>query len=439
VNARGAQVEQLYAELRSISRSGERQVVELELQRILESDQFRTSSRSCRFLRHVIGKAFAGEPETLKERVLGIELFDRSSTFDTDRDSVVRVAANDVRKRLREYYRHHPDSRVRIDLPSGLYVPEIEVRSEPLPGPLPEPPVQPPIPIPDPQPVSATFPLRRWHLGVVAGVIAAVSLMSFWSGGHTVASRLAFRTPPWSTLLQPGGVIDIVPADANLVIAKIRSHQDVPLQAYNDHSIHYAGDFTGALKGYINQIPLTTVSDANIASRISDLAARAGVRAQVKACNRVGFSELKGDVPVVLLGSPTSNPWVQLVYDRLNFQVVHRFEDGFDICVNRRPKSGEQATYVPALKPQGFSEGYAIVALLPNLTGTAPVLVIAGTNTEGTEAAGEFVSNLDRLSESLHKLKIGERGPVRHLELLIKTSFVSSASAAYEILAYRTE
>jgi hypothetical protein len=130
---------------------------------------------------------------------------------------------------------------------------------------------------------------------------------------------------------------------------------------------------------------------------------------------------------------------VQLLYDRLNFQVVHRFEDGFDVCLNRQPKPGEQAVYVPALKPQGFSEGYAIVALLPNLTGRAPILVVAGTSTEGTEAAGEFVSNLDRLSDSLRKLKIGDRGPVHHLELLIKTSFVSSASAAYEILAYRAQ
>ncbi len=413
------QAEQLSAELRSILRSGERQAVELELQKILESDQFRGSNRSCKFLRHVTDRAFAGDLETLKERILGIELFGRSTDFDTDHDSVVRVAANDVRKRLKEYYRAHSGARVRIELPAGLYIPEIEVRTR-----VPE------IPAPS-QPVRSK-PVKHPR-AAFAALLAVVGLAALFLV-RTHANPVA--VPPWATFLKPGGTIDIIPADANLVFAKVRSKQDVPLQEYNDHAFRYAGDMTGALSAYLNFIPLTTVADANLAGRISELAARAGATAQVKACNRVDFSELKGETPVVLLGSPTSNPWVQLLYDRINFQIVHRFEDGFDICVNRQPKPGEQATYVPSWKPKSISEGYAIVTMVPNLTGKAPVLIIAGTSTEGTEAAGEFVSNLDRLSESLRKWKIG---PVRHLELLLKTSFVASASASYEILAYRAE
>ncbi len=403
--------------------------MEQELQRILESDQFRTSNRSCRFLRHVVDKAFTGEWESLKERILGIELFGRTSSFDTDHDSVVRVAANDVRKRLKEYYRTRPDSRVRIELPSGLYIPEVQVRAVSIPAPLPEPAA----------PARAVRPPWAYLAAAAVAVLLAFVWLRAYRSPAARAARLVADTPPWSTFLKAGGAIDIVPADANLVFAKVRSKKDVPLQEYNDHSFRYAGDMTGALSAYINFIPLTTVADANLAGRISELAARAGVRAQVKACSRVDFSELKGDTPVVLLGSPTSNPWVQLLYDRVNFQIVHRFEDGFDICLNRHANPGEQATYVPVWKPKEFSEGYAIVTMVPNLSGKAPVLIIAGTSTEGTEAAGEFVSNLDRLSDSLRKLKIGERGPVHQLELLLKTTFVASASATDQILAYRVQ
>src|SRR5581483_10967636 len=187
-----------------------------------------------------------------------------------------------------------------------------------------------------------------WFPAAGLAILAAIAVI-VW-----VSRSSALKTPPWTAMLKPGGVIDIIPADANLVFAKVRSKTDVSLQEYNDHSFRYAGDLTGALSSYINFIPLTTVSDANIAGRISELAARAGARAQVKACNRVDFSELKGETPVVLIGSPTSNPWVQLLYDRINFQIVHRFEDGFDICVNRAPKPGEQATYVPTWKPKAF-------------------------------------------------------------------------------------
>jgi hypothetical protein len=418
--SRVEQVEQLCSGLRSLSRSSDRQRAELELRHILDSEQFRGSNRSCKFLQYVVEKALAGEFEALKERILGIELFARQSTFDTDHDSVVRVAANDVRRRLKEYYRIHPDTALRIDLPAGVYIPQIEV--------MPDRPVAPAEAAPA---SSAPAPWRR--IALISALAALVLALFFWQPALQPVSQPL----PWSALLKPGKVIDIIPADANLVIAKVRARQDIPIETYNDHSFSYAGDLTGAFGAYLNHIPLTTVSDAVLAGRISDLATRAGARAQVKACNRVDFSELKGEVPVVLLGSPMSNPWVQLLYDQLNFQVVHHFEDGFDVCVNRHPKPGELAVYVPTLNRQGFSEGYAIVTLVPNLTAKAPVLIIAGTSTEGTEAAGDFVTNLDRVAESLKKLGIVPQSSLRRIELVIKTSFVNSASATYEIVAWR--
>lgn len=415
------QVEQLCSGLRSLSRSSDRQLAELELRHILDSEQFRGSHRSCKFLQYVVEKALAGEFEALKERILGIELFARQLTYDTDHDSVVRVAANDVRRRLKDYYRIRPGSALRIDLPAGVYLPQIEV--------MPDRPVALAEAAPAP---SAAATWRR--IALISALAALVLALFLWQP----SLRPVSQPFPWSALLKPDKVIDIIPADANLVMAKVRARQDIPIEAYNGRSFSYAGDLTGSFGSYLNHIPLTTVSDAVLASRISDLATRAGARSQVKACNRVDFSELKGEVPVVLLGSPMSNPWVQLLYDQLNFQVVHRFEDGFDVCVNRHPKPGELAVYVPTLNRLGFSEGYAIVTMVPNLTAKAPVLIIAGTSTEGTEAAGEFVTNPDRFADSLKKLGISSRGSVRHIELLIKTSFVSSAFATYEIVAYRT-
>ena len=61
----------------------------------------------------------------LRERMIGAEMFGRPVDYDTSNDAVVRVRATEVRKRLAQYYREAAQTPVvRIDLPSGSYVPE---------------------------------------------------------------------------------------------------------------------------------------------------------------------------------------------------------------------------------------------------------------------------------------------------------------------------
>ena len=66
-----------------------------------------------------------GNVDQLKERTLGIEVFGRELDYDTNIDHIVRSTAGEIRKRIAQYY-HEPghESEIRIDLPSGSYVPE---------------------------------------------------------------------------------------------------------------------------------------------------------------------------------------------------------------------------------------------------------------------------------------------------------------------------
>lgn len=101
-----------------------RRAIELELQAICSDEQFRASQRNCAFLRYVITETLNGRAAEIKERTLGKELFGRPITYDTGSDAVVRVRANEVRKRLVCYYEEH-ESRAgwRIQLPLRTYVP----------------------------------------------------------------------------------------------------------------------------------------------------------------------------------------------------------------------------------------------------------------------------------------------------------------------------
>src|SRR5580693_6565210 len=76
-----------------------------QLERILGSTGFRSSLRLQRFLRLAVERTLAGETDQLKEYAVGRDAFDRGADYDPRSDSIVRVEAQRLRRKLREYYR----------------------------------------------------------------------------------------------------------------------------------------------------------------------------------------------------------------------------------------------------------------------------------------------------------------------------------------------
>jgi hypothetical protein len=77
-----------------------------------------------RFLHLVVDQTLSGHGDTLKEYVIGTEVFDKPATFDPRCDSIVRVEARRLRRKLQAYYRGEGcDDPVAIELQSGSYVP----------------------------------------------------------------------------------------------------------------------------------------------------------------------------------------------------------------------------------------------------------------------------------------------------------------------------
>ena len=77
---------------------------------ILQSVPFRTSQQCQNLFRYVVEHSLAGADESLRERLIGIEVFGRSPDYDTAEDRVVRLRAADIRKRLAQYYQTHKDA-----------------------------------------------------------------------------------------------------------------------------------------------------------------------------------------------------------------------------------------------------------------------------------------------------------------------------------------
>ncbi|HMC58159.1 MAG TPA: hypothetical protein VKJ01_03095, partial [Candidatus Solibacter sp.] len=75
-----------------------------QLERILAHPLFQKSERLSTFLRYAVEGTLAGEGASLKEFVIGSEVFGRGDSFDPQTDNIVRVNANRLRGKLAEYY-----------------------------------------------------------------------------------------------------------------------------------------------------------------------------------------------------------------------------------------------------------------------------------------------------------------------------------------------
>jgi len=94
------------------------------LDRVLASPSFAGSPRLRQFLRFVVEETLAGRAAEIKESVVAVHVFGRRSNFDSRSDSVVRVQASHLRKRLHDYYQNEGlREGMVIELPPGAYVP----------------------------------------------------------------------------------------------------------------------------------------------------------------------------------------------------------------------------------------------------------------------------------------------------------------------------
>jgi TolB-like protein/Tfp pilus assembly protein PilF len=99
-------------------------LVRHHLKEVEASHAFAGSKRTQDFLHLIVEHALVGDIDSLHERMIGAEMFGRPVDYDTGSDSVVRVKATEVRRRLAQYYLEADKKpAVRIELHSGSYVP----------------------------------------------------------------------------------------------------------------------------------------------------------------------------------------------------------------------------------------------------------------------------------------------------------------------------
>jgi TolB-like protein/Tfp pilus assembly protein PilF len=115
-----------------------RDATRTQLQKMLASATFANAERMRRFLEFIVEHTISCPDEPLKEMIIGLELYASGREFDPRLSSVVRVDANRLRIKIKEYYDSEGvGAPLIIDLPKGSYTPIFRESLQPGPSPAP--------------------------------------------------------------------------------------------------------------------------------------------------------------------------------------------------------------------------------------------------------------------------------------------------------------
>jgi hypothetical protein len=358
----------------------EKQLVLAQLEKLLNDPHFQSSKRYPGMLRFVVEQTLAGNGDSLKERILGIEVFHRSPDYDTSLDPVVRLSAAEVRKRIAQYYQSpaHQEE-LRIELNPGSYVPVFY-----------KPPADSDRVVPDVAgaPIKAEARSFGWkHRPVYwfAGVLVAGSLltMSIAHWKHSPArSRESVLDEVWSPLLTSSKPILFCIGETQLF-----TPHDAPLS-----EIQGSRDDDSFLEAFSDKHDFVPFPDVQTLSRFMSLIGAHGHAFRVQNIRTTAFSQLR-EGPVVLIGA-MNNEWTLNRSSSLRFHLggPEGPNDIYWIGDTQHPDS--RAWQVSALAPRSHVvKDYAIVARFTDQDTGQLILIAAGIAGSGTRAAGEFLTD----------------------------------------------
>jgi hypothetical protein len=404
------------------------EILREHLREVIASPAFKGSRRSQQFLQHIVEKTINGQTHEVKERSLGVDLFARSPSYDTGEDAIVRVTASDVRKRLHQFYSETRFD-IRIDLPSGSYVPEFHRVAATVPIPL--------VPTHTPTTANPRAGIRRPILYVMAG-LAIASLLWFWSRESLTGRLSPEKVLPWSTILHRDRQIQVVLSDPNLVVTQELLKFRVSLSDYANRK--FGPDQQS--QDPVAQRALSLLRGADVASvdvgivlNIGRLAKARLAQVRTRTARSLQLSDFQTDDDFVLLGSLRSNPWGGLYQDQADFDFVYDDSQRQEVVRNKRVQKGELPRYVPTAKGWDTGRAYAIVAFMKNPGQAGHILLLAGTNAEGTEAAGRFATDVELLSGALRRYGIDPTGPTRPFEVLLEVRTMAGSPSALAVIA----
>lgn len=378
-------------DLKAEPRSFDQQIID-HVGSVLAAPAFASSKRCQEFLRYIVTEALDGRREEITERNIAHAVFGKGQRFEPSEDSLVRVKAHEMRRRLAQYYRDNPDSEVRIELPLGGYAPAFVARptaehvaevKAPLPAALP--------------PAKEVISRRKafWWLGGAAVAAAAVP-----------AARYAFNrrdSIPIERLWKP-----VAAAKTPLLIS-------VPVLA------------TKTINGTIaDRVGIGVAAAISVAA---DFLNAHGLAYRLRFGPALTFEQLK-EQPSLLLGGFTS-AWGMWATKGLRYNLVsgEKWADSYveDAQTGKRWQAEN-------LKPDGYATAdYGIVARLFDGASGEIMFVAAGITTFGTEGAASVLFDPRTFADLVHDAPADWES--KNFEAIVRVSIFGTTPSTPQVVA----
>ena len=408
------------------------------VERVACSAAFSKSVRLRDFLRYVGQRAAKADGVELHEQEIGENVFERQRDYDRSQDNIVRVNATELRRRVDAYFATEgAEDPIVFSIPRGSYMPVFRLRPAAVPPPTTPEPEHSPIAVEDRQAKMHSGPPNWILLSLLCGLGIACVFLLFQNARlrKEVPARENHPTVDafWANFTDKQSNTDIVLPDDSITMEEEMTGKRIPLRDYADRDfLHYldgrtlSPDRAGDL-GIVLMHNLVTLGGFYAALRIHDLHP-SSTTLHLTSARFYSADSMKQD-NVVLIGGAKANPWADLYEDQLNFHFDYSRPDHTLTIQNRHPQAGEATSF-----RDDESFGYSVVACLPNPSNKGTVIMLMGSDSDGSNAAAEYITSEESLSNLLQTL---HRKTFPHFELLLRVSRLRGTALGAKVIAYR--
>ncbi|WP_035356727.1 hypothetical protein [Edaphobacter aggregans] len=367
----------------------------IALEEVLASTHFCNSKRYPALLRYVVEQTLKGHGDEIKERTVGIDVFGRAPDYDTNLDTVVRYSAGEVRKRLALYYTDLGDSPVVISLSPRSYRPEF-LRLAPDAPPVDE------IPAADshsalPDKLDVINVKEKHTLTwTIAAASALLLLLVVWNTSRTDAVGRF-----WSPILDQK-----TPAIISLGGVKFSPRSNIGTEVASD---------TTSLNPYLS------FENGLAMGRVAALLNARGGSYRVQPASSTTLAQIREN-PTVLVGA-YNNEWTYRMISPLRFHFTAHPEERIVDTQNPSRSWARNRS-----KPFTDTPDYALVARFRNPSTDSLVIVIAGIQRFGTDAASQFATSSELLQE--FNRQVGWNWRNKNVEVVLRVDVVNGRAGA---------
>jgi hypothetical protein len=418
----------------------EKNLVRQQMNRLLESTHFRNSRRYPALFRFLVEETLEGRGEFLKERLLGVHVFERPADYDTASDPIVRVTIAEIRKRIAQYYHEAAhQTELRIEMLSGHYAPEFHPYHELQEQHAAQPRAATHVGEAEQHKSerAATATIRpanaRWRsvlgrslVASAAVVVAAIGGIFVWNATHPTA-----LTEFWQPILATHRTIMFcLPTPSVMIAGATPFTADGGLKMAPAPGALVPGNHDSSYLDHEDLGENVVFSDVLATLNISDYFAAQNHDSRAKLSTVITLDDLRQG-PAVLIGG-LDNPWTLLAVAHLRYRFFGNDRREFWIMDAKNP---QQQDWVLKLDTPyaAVQHDYAIIARIHNENTGQMEVIVAGIGMSATAAAGAMLADTKQLDELRRRVGPGFRD--HDFEAVVSSDVVNGLAGTPKIVA----